>query len=69
MTISKDALLCVNQQKGKSVGKQGTTHRSSAVDIREGVIMAIQRKAIVKKRVTGSAARERIFGSQHPRHY
>jgi hypothetical protein len=23
MTISKDALLCVNQQKGKSVGKKG----------------------------------------------
>src|SRR5258708_13343595 len=44
MTISKDALLCVNQQKGKGVGKEGTTHQSSAVDIREGVIMAIQHK-------------------------
>src|SRR5258708_10170080 len=44
MTISKDAFLCVKQQKGKGGGKEGTTNQSSAVDIREGVIMAIQHK-------------------------
>src|SRR5258708_27016221 len=44
MTISKDALLCVNQQKGEKCWEKGTTHRSSVVDIREEVIMAIQHK-------------------------